>query len=187
MAHGRDTSPKIYGAVAEFDSGEALIEAARAAREEGYRDLDGYSPIPVHGFTDVIGFEDNKLGWAVLGAGLSGACLGLGLQWWVSEFAYKHNVGGKPFFSWPMFIPVTFECTILLSALTAAGAMIAFNGLPKPHHPLFNAEMMQRASSDRFILCVEATDPNFEEAKVTDFLQTLNPLSVETVWTSEGY
>lgn len=187
MSHGRDTSPKPYGVVAEFGSGDALIAAARAAREEGYRDMDGYSPIPVHGFIEEIGWKDDKLSWAVLGAGFTGALAGLGLQWWVSEFAYKHNVGGKPFFSWPMFIPVTFECTILLSALTAAGAMLAFNGLPKPHHPIFNAEAMSRASSDRFVLCVEATDPNFDEDKVVAFLNTLNPLSVEAVWTSEGY
>lgn len=191
MGHGRDVAPKRFGMVASFASPDDLLAAAKAAKAEGYSRIDGYSPIPIHGLVEQTDFnmkkEDLKLSGAIFGAGLTGALAGLGLQTWVSVLAYQHNVGGKPDFSWPAFIPVTFECTILLAGLTSAGAMIALNGLPKPHHPLFNAECMQRASQDRFVLCIEAGDPNFEPGKVEDFLHTLNPETVEDVWTSDGY
>ena len=131
MSHGRDTSPKPYGVAAEFDSPDALLKAAKDASDKGYTRMEGYSPLPVHGLTDIIGFKDNKLHWVVVFMGIVGASAGLGLQYWASTTAYPHNVGGKPFASFPMFVPVTFECMVLFSALTAAGAMIAFNGLPK--------------------------------------------------------
>ncbi len=210
MSHGRDTSPKPYGIVAEFATGEDLLKATQKAYDEGYRKMEGYSPIPVHGLTDALGHKDNRLGWFVFGAGMVGALLGLKLQWWTSTGfrvsdlfnwwpmlesfvaysglnGYAHNTGGKPLFSLPAFIPVTFELTILLSGLTAAIAMFAMNGLPKPHHPIFNAECMARASSDRFILCIEATDPLYKEEETEAFCRELNPLSIEKVETSEGY
>lgn len=201
MSHGRDTTPKPYGIVAEFSSGDDLLTAAQAARDKGYKKMEGYSPIPVHGLTDVLGFEDNRLGWAVFGAGIAGALGGLFLQaytsmgirfgdgfvQWTGLNGYAHNTGGKPLFSLPAFVPVMFECTILLAGLTAAGAMFAFNGLPKPHHPVMNAEAMQRVTADRFCLCIEADDPLYNQEEVVTFLQNLEPLSIEVVKTSEGY
>jgi hypothetical protein len=193
--------PKPYGVVAEFTSPEQLLHAAQAAKDAGYRKMEGYSPIPVHGLVEVLDFKDDRLGWAVFGAGLAGACGGMFLQWYTSvgvRFGdgfiqhtglngYAHNTGGKPLFSLPAFIPVTFECTILLAGLTAAGAMFAFNGLPKPHQPILNAECMTRVTADRYVLCIEATDPNYEEKEVVDFMVGLQPLQVEVVKTSEGY
>ncbi|MCW5940307.1 MAG: DUF3341 domain-containing protein [Fimbriimonadaceae bacterium] len=187
MSHGRDTAPKRYGVVASFRTPEELLAAANRTREAGYRKIDGFSPIPVEGLTDVLKFDESILGWITFGHGVLGACIGVGLQWWTSNFAYSHNVGGKPLSSWPMFFPVTYECTILLAAFGATFGMIALNGLPKPHQPIFNAEAMVRASQDRFVLLVEASDPNFDETKVKAFMQTLDPESVEAVWTSEGY
>lgn len=187
MSHGRDTSPKPYGVVAEFLTPEQALEAARKTREAGYRKLDAFSPVPVHGMTDAIGFDDSRLAWHVFGAGLTGAAAGLGLEVWTSLFAYRHLVGGKPFLSWPMFFPVLYECTILLAAAAATFGMFGLNGLPKPHHPVFNAKAMDRASSDRYVLCVEADDPNYDEAELMRHFQGLGAESVEAVKTSEGY
>lgn len=187
MGHGRDMAPKPYGIVAEFDSPQGLLDAAKAAKAAGYRDIDGYSPIPVHGLTDVIEFKDDRLSFLVFGGGVSGAVVGLALQSWTSMIAYPHNVGGKPTFSLPMFFPVLYECTILFAAGAATVFLFALNGLPKPHQPIFNASCMSRASSDRYILCIEAGDPNFNVDETTKFLEGLNPLSVEYVLTSEGY
>ncbi|MEZ5163522.1 MAG: DUF3341 domain-containing protein [Fimbriimonadaceae bacterium] len=201
MSHGRDTTPKPYAVVAEFDSPEALLEAAKTVRSNGYRDMDAYSPMPVHGLTDIIDFKDDKLGFVVFAHGVMGFLLGYGLQWWTSTGfnfggtwfqntglnGYAHNVGGKPLFSYPAFFPPAYELTILLAAFGATFGMIAFNGLPKPHHPVMNAACMARASADRFVLAVEATDPRYDEDEVFELMNTLNPLSVERVWTEEGY
>lgn len=187
MSHGRDTSPKPYGVVAEFDTPEALLSAARKARDAGYRDIDAYSPMPVHGLADAIGFKDDRLGWMTFMAGLAGATGGMGMEWWVSTIAYPHNVGGKPMFSLPMFVPVAYECTILLASFGAFFGMLMLNRMPTPHQPIFNAKAMTRASQDRYVMCIEATDPNYEESAVTKFLNSLKPLSVEAIKTSEGY
>lgn len=187
MSHGRDTSPKPYGVVAEFLDADALLTAAKKTREAGYRNVDAYSPVPVHGLTDAIGFDDSRLSWHVFGAGLTGALVGLGLQVWTSTTAYRHLVGGKPFISLPMFFPVLYECTILFAAGAATVLMFKLNGLPKPHHPVFNAKAMDRASSDRYVLCVEATDPNYNEEELVSFFRSVGAESVETVRTSEGY
>lgn len=187
MGHGRDLSPKPYGIVAEFGTAEELLAAAEAARNEGYKDLDAYSPIPVHGLTDVIKFKDDRLGWVVFGGGLTGFAVGYGLQYWVSVIAYDHNVGGKPLFSIPAFFPPAYELTILFAAFGATFGMLALNKLPRPHQPIFNAASMSRASSDRFILCIEATDPRYSDQDTYAFAQSLKPISVERVMTSEGY
>ncbi len=201
MSHGRDTSPKPFAVVAEFGTADALLEAAKQTRAAGYRDMDAYSPIPVHGLTDVMEWHDDKLGWVVFLHGCLGFTLGYFMEWWTSGGVqisntalqvnglnpYPMNVGGKPLFSIPAFFPPAYELTILLAAFGAVFGMLAFNGLPKPHHPLFNAACMNRASSDRYILCVEATDPRYDEDAVVDFMRTLEPLSVERVMTSEGY
>ena len=201
MAHVRDSAPKPFGVVAEFDSPEALLEATKVVREAGYRDMDTYSPMPVHGVTEILGFNDSKLGWVVFLHGVGGFSLGYLLQWWTSMgipiansalahnglLPYAHNVGGRPLFSMPSFFPPAYELTILLAAFGATFGMLAFNGLPKPHQPIMNAASMARASSDRFILCVEASDPRYQEDEVENLMKSLNPISVERVMTSEGY
>lgn len=201
MSHGRDTSPKPYGVVAEYGTPEEILKAAKFMRDNGYRDMDAYSPIPVHGLTDIIDFKDDKLGYVVFGHGILGFLLGYGLEWWASAglavsntalqvnglLPYPHNVGGKPLASWPAFFPPAYELTILLAAFGATFGMIAFNGLPKPHHPVFNADSMKRASTDRYVLCIEATDPRYDEDKIADLMAETTPLSVERVMTSEGY
>ncbi len=187
MSHGRDTSPKAYGVVGAFQTPEALLEAAEKVKAEGYTKMDAYSPIPVEGILDVIGGRDDRLGWIVAGAGATGFLAGTFLQVWTSTVAYAHNVGGKPLISAPMFFPVSYESTILFAAGAATFGMIALNGLPKPHQPVFNAEAMVRASQDRFVLCVEATDPKYDEPKIEALLQSLGAEQVESVRTSEGY
>lgn len=187
MGHGRDTSPKPYGVVAEFTGPGALLNAAKKTHDAGYREVDAYSPVPVEGLTEAIGWDDNLLGWIVFFGGLTGICVGLGLEWWVSTSAYAHNVGGKPLVSLPAFLPVFYECTILFSAFAATFGMLALNKLPKLHHPIFNAAVGQRVSQDRFLLCIEAHDPLFDKDDVTDFMNTLDAESVEYIETSEGY
>jgi hypothetical protein len=201
MSHVRDTSPKPYGVVAEFDNSDALLEAAEKVKAAGYRDVDAYTPIPVHGLTDVLEWKDDKLGWVVFFHGIAGFAAGYFLQWWTSQgipvsntalqvnglLPYPMNVGGKPEFSIPAFFPPAYELTILLAAFGAVFGMIAFNGLPKPHHPVFNAACMNRASSDRYVLCVEATDPRYDEDEIEELMNGLGSLSIERVMTSEGY
>lgn len=187
MSHGRDTSPKPYGVVATFSTPEEILGAAKKVNAQGYTHVDAYSPIPVEGMVEAIGWRDDRLGWLVFGGGLTGIVAGLGLEWWSSTQAYAHNVGGKPLFSLPAFLPVFYECTILFAAFAATFGMIALNGLPKPHHPIFNASTGERASQDRFLLCVEATDPQFDRDAVQRFMETLGAEKVEYVETSEGY
>ena len=187
MSHGRDTTPKPYGYVAAFETPEQLLSAAKKANAAGYRRLDAYSPIPVEGLVEAIEWEDNRLGWMVFGGGLTGIVAGLSLEWWVSNVAYVHNVGGKPLFSLPAFLPVFYECTILFSAFAATFGMLALNGLPRPHHPIFNSAAGVRASQDRYVLCIEADDPLFDKEKVRQFMEGLGADSVEYVETSEGY
>ncbi|MBS1713130.1 MAG: DUF3341 domain-containing protein [Armatimonadetes bacterium] len=183
----RDTAPKHYGTVASFLTPEQLLAATQRAKDAGFRDVDTYSPIPVEGVCELLKFDETKLGWITFFGGLAGAATGLWLEWWTSTIAYAHNVGGKPLESWPMFFPVLYECTILFAAFGATFGMLGLCGLPKPHQPIFNAPLMERASQDRFVLCIEATDPNYDPKDVAEFMKTLNPEEVETVMTSEGY
>lgn len=195
MSHGRDTTPKPYGTVAAFRTPEELLEATQAARRAGYKEMDAYTPVPVHGLTDIMGFKDNRLHYGALAGGTAGFVLGVGLQTFTSgvftgtwqPWAYAHNVGGKPLLSWPMFIPVTFECVILLTAFAVVGGLFALCGLPKPHHPVFNAEAFSRASQDRFLLCIEAQDPRYAKDQVERLMKEYGAESVEHVMTSEGY
>jgi hypothetical protein len=187
MSHGRDTSPKPYGYVASFETPEALLAAAKKANAAGYRDVEAYSPIPVEGLIEALEWKDDRLAFIIFGGGLTGICVGLLLEWWVSTIAYPHNVGGKPLFSLPAFLPVFYECTILFAAFAATFGMLALNKLPKPHHPIFNSEGGQRASQDRFALCIEASDPQFDSERVREFMESLGAVQVEYVETSEGY
>jgi ActD protein len=174
-------SPAIYGLMAEFDDPNALVAAARRARHEGYRRMDAYSPFPIEELHEALGMHHTRLPLIVLIGGLIGCLGGYSLQYWVSAIAFPLNVGGKPYHSWPAFIPVTFECTILAAALSAVLGMLALNGLPMPYHPVFNVPRFALASRNRFFLCIEAKDPKFDLEATRRFLETLDPREVSTV------
>lgn len=169
----------LHGVVAEYESSDALVSAARAVRLAGYRRVEAYSPFYVEGLSEALEIRPTRLAWLVLAGGIFGMVIGYALQYWVSAVAYPLNVGGRPWVSWPMFVPVTFEVTILCAALAAVLGMLGLNGLPRPHHPLFNCDHFARASRDRFFLCIETADPRFQLSEVKEFLQSTGAASVE--------
>ena len=173
--------PKIYGVMAEFDDPNALVAATYRAHYEGYRRMDAYSPFPIEELHEALGEHHSRLPLIVLAGGVFGAIGGYLLQYWSAAIAYPLNVAGKPLNAWPMFIPVTFECTILGAALAAVLGMLALNGLPQPYHPVFNVPRFALASRNRFFLCIEARDPKFNLSSTRRFLETLGPLEVSTV------
>ena len=167
-----------YGLIAEFDSPDALLEAARRAHAEGHRRMDAYTPFPIEGLAEAIGFRRTRLPLVVLVGGLLGAIGGFLMQYYISVIAYPLNVGGRPLNSWPAFIPVTFETTILAAALAAVIGMLALNRLPMPYHPVFNVPRFRLATRDRFFLCIEAADPKFDRDETRRLLESLGPLGV---------
>ena len=173
--------PRVYGLMAEFQDPSDVVAAARAVRAEGYRKVDAYSPFPIEELSEALGFHRSWLPPLVLLGGVAGAVGGFGLQYWASVIEYPMNIGGKPYLSWPSFIPPTFETTILLAALTAVLGMLALNGLPEPYHPVFNVPSFALASRDRFFLCIEAADPKFDLEGTRQFLMGLHPNSVSEV------
>jgi hypothetical protein len=170
----------LHGLLAEFDRPDALVEAARRARAQGYTKLEAFSPMPIHELDDALGLK-NMVAPAVLAGGLIGAATGFGLQYWASVLEYPTNIGGRPWFSWPAFIVPMFETTILFAALTAVFGMLIMNGLPRPHHPLFNSERFGEVTRSRFFLLIEAEDPQFDAHGTLAFLRQLGPLGVEEV------
>jgi len=181
MAHGTHTGTPFYGLMAEFDSAQALLQAAHRVRAAGYTRTDAYSAFPIHGLAEALGFRDRRISLAVLLGGIAGALTGYGLQYWTSVIAYPLNIGGRPFHSWVSFIPPTFELTILFAAFTAGITMIALNGLPRPYHPVFNVPRFSHASQDGFFLAIEASDSKFSEPTTRAFLESLNPREVVAV------
>jgi hypothetical protein len=172
----------IHGLMAEFDDPTSLVTAAERAHREGYRRMDAYSPFPIEELHHALGSRHTRLPLIVLIGGLIGCIGGYALEYWSSVIAYPVNIGGKPLHSWPAFIPVTFECTILAAALSCVLGMLALNGLPMPYHPVFNVQRFQEhASRDRFFLLVEAVDPKFDQRQTMDFLKGLNPAGVSEV------
>ena len=171
----------IYGLMAEFANPTDLVLAARRAHEAGYRRMDGYSPFPVEELSDAIGFHKDNVSLVVLIGGLVGGSIGYLMQWWISAISYPINVGGKPYHSWPAFIVVTFEMTVLFAGVAAVLGMLALNGLPQPYHPLFNLPRFQLASRDRFFVVIEATDPKFDLEVTRHFLEEMKPLAVMEV------
>lgn len=171
----------LYGLMAEFDSPEQLLDAARRARAEGYRNMDAYTPLPIEGLSEAVGFEHTRLPLIVLLGGLAGCVGGFLMQYYLSAIDYPLNVGGRPLNSWPSFIPITFELTILCAALSAVVGMIVLNGLPMPYHPVFNVPRFAAASHNRFFLCIETADPKFDRMNTWMFLQSLGAAEVSEV------
>jgi len=168
----------IYGLLAEFETPQALVEAATRVRDAGYRRIDAFTPFPIEELSDAIGFRDRRLPMFVLLGGATGTVVGLALQYWVSAMAYPLNIGGRPYGSWPAFIPVAFETTILFAAFAAVIGMLALNGLPMPYHPVFNAPRFTAASRDRFFLVVEAGDPKFDREQTRKLFSDLHAREV---------
>ena len=164
MAHTPETSNAVYGVMAEFDTGQALVEAARKTMANGFTRVEAYSPVPIEELNDIIHKSRTVLPKIVLGGGLTGMATGFALQYWASVIEYPMNVGGRPMASWTTFIVPSYELTILFASLSAAIGMIVLSGLPQPYHPVFNVERFSMASSDKFFLVIESTDPKFDAA-----------------------
>ena len=172
----------IYGLMAEFDDVTALVNATKRVQAEGYRSFDAYTPFPVHQLFESMEFDDRRLPLFVLLGGIFGCFAGFGLCYWVSTTAYPLNIGGRPFNSWPAFIPVTFEVTILVASLTCVISMLVLNGLPRPYHPTFNVKRFrERASQDAMFLAIEATDPQFDREKTRMFWQQLGAREINEI------
>jgi hypothetical protein len=175
------TDPRLYGLMAEFSDPGLLVTAARRAREAGYVRVDAYTPYPIEELDEALGLHHTRLPIIVLLGGIVGMVGGFALQYWTSAVDYPINVGGRPFFSWPSFIPVTFECTVLGAGLAAVLGMLGLNGLPQPYHPVFNVPRFALASRDRFFLCIESADPKFDIDETWGFLSRLQPRQVSQV------
>src|ERR1700756_4113648 len=170
-----------YGVVAEFLTEHALIHAVEKTREAGYRRIEAYTPFPVEGLYEALALKRNNVPLITLIGGLTGGLGGFFFQLWVSAIAYPGNIGGRPLNSWPAFIPVTFELTVLGAALSAVFGMLALNRLPQPHHPVFNVKRFKRASNDKFFLCIESHDRKFHLEETARFLQSINAQHVTEV------
>jgi uncharacterized membrane protein len=171
----------IYGVMAEFETPSELVSAARAARAKGYRKLDAYTPFPIEELTDALHLHKNKLPLIVLAGGIIGGLTGFFLQYWIAVVYFPINIAGRPLNSWPSFIIITFELTILFASISAVLGLMALCGLPMPYHPVFNVPRFSAASRSRFFLCIEAADPLFDPAKTTEFLGSLEPREVSEV------
>jgi hypothetical protein len=171
----------VYGMTAEFDSTDQLLLAARHVRDAGYRDTDAFTPFPVHGLVEALGAPKSRLAALILCGGIVGACAGFGLQYWVSVVHNPHTIAGRPYFSWPNWVPIIFECTVLFAAFTAVIGMMALNGLPRPYHPVFSAPRFEGCSTDKFILFVKSTDAKFDLARTAEFLKGLGAGNVTAI------
>ncbi|MEN6452027.1 MAG: DUF3341 domain-containing protein [Thermoguttaceae bacterium] len=167
--------PTIFGLMVEFLTAEEVLDATRRARQMGYRQMDAYTPYPVEGLAIELGMRKSRVPFVVLMGGLAGAAGGFFMQYYSMAVRYPLNVGGRPYNSWPVFIPITFELLILVGAFAAFLGMMFLNGLPRPHHPVFNVPQFARSSQDRFFLCIEATDARFDRQITGEFLTTLHP------------
>ena len=181
MHASHSSEAALYGVMAEFESAQAVVDAARRLVAEGFTKFDAYTPVPVEELNSIIHIKRTKLPAAVLAGGLIGMATGFGLQYWASVIEYPLNVGGRPFASWPAFVVPSYELTILFAALTAALFMIIANGLPQPYHPVFNVPRFSMASSDKFFLVVETVDPKFDSDQTPRFLQEIGAKGVYDV------
>jgi hypothetical protein len=171
-------SDDLFGLLAEFRSADELVAAAARVHQEGYRDFEAYSPLPVEGLAEAVGFHRTGMPLIVLIGGIIGFLAGYGLQYYATVVWYPLNIGGRPLHSWPAYIPVVFEMTVLVAVLSAVLGMLALNGLPRPHHPLFAIPQFDRATQDRFFLCVLRRDKAFDTNRTRELLQQLGPTEV---------
>jgi Protein of unknown function (DUF3341) len=172
---------QIYGIMAEFDTPDSVISAARRTYEAGYRRIDAYAPFPLEELSEAIGFHGNGVALVCLVGGLLGCSAAYILQYWINTISYPINIGGRPLHSWPSFIIVTFEMTILFSGLSAVFGMLALNGLPQPYHPVFNVPQFDAASRDKFFIVIFSSDRKYDPVDTRQFLESLNPVSVAEV------
>lgn len=179
MSHA--IAPALYGLLAEFETPTDLVVAAKSAYAAGYRKMDAYSPYPIEEASEAIGFHKTRVPLIVLLGGILGGCAGYALQYWINVISYPLNIGGRPYHSWPAFIVPTFEMTVLFAGLSGVFGMFALNGLPMPYHPLFNVDRFSTVTRDRFFLCIEAADPNFDLVNTQEFLLKMKPLSLSEV------
>lgn len=179
--HGHDDEPRVYGLLAEYADSDSLVAATQKAYAEGYRRMDTYTPYPVGEACKALGFPKSEMGTIMFIGGLTGACAGFFMEYWCNTFGYTLNVGGRPWFSWPSFIPVCFEMMVLTAALSGLFGLIALCGLPRLYHPLWNVPQFERATRDRFFLCIEAEDPKYDVDLTRAMLASTNPLSLEEV------
>lgn len=179
--HADPTAPVTFGVLAEYKTGDEMAHAVEKAVAAGYTHLDGYSPYPVGEAADALKFPKSEMGPIMFIGGLTGVCAGFIMQYWANTWGYSLNIGGRPYFSWPSFVPVTFEMMVLTTALSGFFGLLAICGLPRYNHPLFNSVAFDRATRDRFFVCVEASDPKFDLAAVKAMFETTHPLSVEEV------
>ena len=171
----------LYGLMAQFETHEELLEAVKRAREDGYCRMEGYTPFPIEGLAEALGRKRTRVPLLVLLGGIFGGVGGYFMEWYANVVSYPLNIAGRPYNSWPMFVPITFELTILCAALSAFFGSLVLNRLPEPYHPVFNAAHFERASIDRFFLCIEADDPKFDPVATREFLSGLNAISVSEV------
>lgn len=174
-----------YGVLAEFRNPKELVDAATSVRKSGYKDFDTYAPFPIHGMEKAMGVKKSPLGWIVLAGGIAGFVGALALMIWVMGYEYPMNISGKPFINIPIYVPITFEITVLLSAFAAVFGMFFLNNLPRFNNPLFNVDRFDQASDDGFFVCVEASDDLFAEEKVTKLFRDNGATHIETVYDSE--
>lgn len=179
------TKKKIHGVLAEFRNPKELVDAASLVEKSGYNKFDTYAPFPIHGMEKAMKLPESPLGWIVLGGGLTGGLGALTLMIWVMAFEWPLNISGKPLINIPIYVPITFELTVLLSAFAATFGMIALNKLPKFYNPLFNVERFKSASDDGFFICIEAEDDLFSEEKVTSLFSDAGATHIETVYDAE--
>jgi hypothetical protein len=172
---------QLFGVMGEFSTPEDLLAATKKARAAGYKHVEAYTPFPVEGLSEAVGFKWTAVPLLTLMGGVGGGLTGFGLQYWVAAITYPINIGGRPLNSWPAFIPVTFELTVLGASIFAVFSMLALNRLPQPYHPVFNVERFSQASTDKFFLCIEARDPKFDLVETSKFLQSLHAQHVNEV------
>ncbi len=171
----------LYGLIAEFEEADQVVAAAARTREAGYRRMDAYTPFPVDGLSEALGHRDTWVPLIMLIGGVLGAIGGFGLVYYCLVVSYPLNIGGRALLGWPHYIPITFECTVLLSSLSGVFGMLVLNGLPQPYHPVFDAPDFDKATSSRFFLCIEADDPRFDREATRRFMETLGAARVDEV------
>ncbi|MGH9946504.1 MAG: DUF3341 domain-containing protein [Pyrinomonadaceae bacterium] len=171
-------SEKLYGIMAEFDSPTELVDAARAVRDAGFTKTDAFSPFPIHEMDEALGIKRSILPVLVFFGGITGLLLGVSLQVFVHYIDYPINVGGRPYLSWPSFVPPSFELTILLAGFTAVFGMLFLNGLPRPYHPVFNVPRFALATREKFFLIIESADAKYDHDETKAFMESLKPQEV---------